>query len=158
MRFAHIIALASLLFLFGAREASACSCAFLSADEQLQQSDRVFSGVVVSVEEIELEFGLVYRALIAVHKVWKGDDEARVAVDTKPVGSCSFTLAVGGDYLVYADATGESGIFSTHECNRTRLSIHAEEDLVKLGEPLLILSREEGSWAAMKARFGDSNR
>jgi hypothetical protein len=129
----------------------------MSALEQLELSDRVFSGTVVSVEEIESSAGTIHRAFIRTREIWKGDDEGRVAVDTMPRGSCNFTLSAGANYLIYADATEEEGIYSTHECQRTRLRANADEDLVKLGEPQLIVSREEGSWAAMKSRFGASD-
>lgn len=154
MRSLLAVALASILLLTSFGSALACTCGFTTAEEQLQASDRVFSGTVLGVESLDGVHGQVRRAVVRVREIWKGDGESRIVVDTTPNASCTLTLELGQNYMIYADASDEEGVYWTHECKRTRLRNQADADIVKLGEPTFIVSGETPSWGAIKARFG----
>jgi hypothetical protein len=157
MRFLLAAVLASISLFAAAGSASACSCAYQTAEEQLQSSDRVFSGTVLAVETVDGAYGEIRRAVVQVREIWKGDNEGRVTVETTPIGSCTFTLELGLTYLIYADQGEDAGVFWTHECKRTRLREYADDDIVKLGDPVFIVSSEAHSFGAVKARFVDGN-
>jgi hypothetical protein len=124
--------------------------------EQLAMSDAVFTGRVITVDVLENDTGHeVRRATVAVREIWKGLENPKTLVDTTPVGSCSFTLMVGDEYLIYANAGDDA--FWTHECKRTRHRQFAVEDLKDLGPPLVVLDNDISSWGKIKALYGDDS-
>jgi hypothetical protein len=153
MRILFAAALAAISLLATAGSALACTCAYQTAEQQLQASDRVFSGIVLAVETVEGTYGEIRRAVVQVWEIWKGESERRVVVDTTPTATCTLILELGQNYLIYADRSEEEGVYWTHECKRTRLRDHADADVVKLGDPLFIVSSGAQSWGAVKARF-----
>ena len=154
LRFAIPVALLVGVCLFGPHESVACSCAMVPAGEQLDLSQRVFTGTVIATEVIADEGAAqVHRSTLRVHAVWKGDASTQVLVDTMPVASCNLVLQPGAEYLVYAEPGPKEGIFRTHECFRTRRVEHAQEDLDDLGEPLFTVETAPLSLGTMKARY-----
>jgi len=147
----------TLLMLATTSYAVACSCGFNSVEDQLQISDRVVSGTVESVEIIETEYSLIHRANVRVREVFKGVVDGRMLVDTVVFGSCSFALGVDDEYLIYASETSTEGVYLTSDCDRTRLRIAAEDDIVKLPDPIMVLQAQESTWSAVKSSYDESD-
>jgi hypothetical protein len=127
-----------LLFIFGVGNVQACSCAESPPVEtELQRSSAVFSGNVIKISDSKNGF-IVSSAdplyvTVEVNKVWKGQIEERVVVQTARDGaSCGFGFELGREYIVYAQEN--NGTLSTGLCDRTNLLSMASEDLTKLGE------------------------
>jgi hypothetical protein len=126
----------------------------IPATDQLDVSQRVFTGTVIATEVVDGEgAGQVHRSTLRVHAVWKGDASAQVLVDTMPVASCNLVLQQGVEYLVYAEPGSKEGIYRTHECFRTRRVEEAGEDLVDLGEPQFTADTRPTSLGMIKARY-----
>ena len=142
---------------FSPNFAHSCSCAPSTAEEQLEMSDIVVAGRVISVETfINRNGNEVHRALVQVHEVWKGDLTPRLLVDTTPIASCEFTLFDGQEYLIYAKRNvGEETTFFTNDCMRTRLRQHAQDDIKELGDSIT-LDTVPSTWGMIKALFSSS--
>jgi len=110
----------------------ACSCLpYLSPSQELERVDAVFTGVVVSIEEI----GRSNRVLIDTNRIWKGPRNQTISVLTPfSQASCGYPFLVNEEVLVYAMVDVDTGRFRTHQCVRTRPTQFADEDLRELGE------------------------
>ena len=107
------------------QRALACDCAMPgNPREELQRSDAVFSGEVISrdFKSAKVE--------IRVEKFWKGPRAKKISL--KYIGSdCTYQFVVGKKYLVYAYG---KEILSTHVCTRTKDLDKASDDLKEIGE------------------------
>lgn len=154
MKFAGICFTVFALTLFVANIVHACSCGMLTPTEALNAADAVFTGKVISVDEIANESGrAVQRATVNVQQIWKGPLGGLTLVDTEPVSTCTFTLRTDQRYLIYAfrNPDGERG-YSTHECNRTTHYDGAQADLKELGAPLVVIAHFS-TWGRIKAMY-----
>lgn len=118
---------------------SACSCAELpSVEEELKQSQAVFSGKVVNVSEKQSIKGQVTKSvLFKVTNTWKGVKQSQIIITTGlGGGDCGFDFKEGHEYLVYANESTMYGAKSlvTIICNRTNELSSLQEDLKILGE------------------------
>lgn len=155
-RSVFLVTLAANLLLattFGAEDAHACSCAGPSTpEEQLQESDVVFSGEVLDARDNPsptapgLHLGPVS---FDVEESWKGASEEQVVVlGYGESSSCGIDFQKGERYLVYATygGQGEDTALTTGICQGTKLLTAAEGDLEALGPAELELPEtEEGS-------------
>lgn len=134
---------------------SACTCSTVTPLEQLERSDAVFTGTVVSVDVFTDQAGNQIRlAQLVMHDIWKGPDRTEYFVETRQAGSCSFAMSVDTEYLVYATVDpAANAIYLTHECNRTRPSSQAQADIDELGTPRNVLPTESATWGRIKALF-----
>lgn len=128
-----------LVFTFGVEDAHACSCVRSSSEEQLQRSDAVFLGEVVSVREDSPplpEDGppLGGPIIFDVEESWKGVPEEQVTVrGDGPGPSCLLETQKGERYLVYARYGKEDGPLETNVCDWTKPLVHAQDELRALG-------------------------
>lgn len=125
-----IVALAANLVLASTlqvREARACSCAgSFSAEEELRNSDAVFWGEALSVEE-QASTSRSFPPLMGpvtfdVKKSWKGVSREQVIVHGQGnEASCGLDFDEGETYLVFAYRVGkgESGPLETGLCTPT---------------------------------------
>lgn len=109
-----VSAILSLLLLLCAFSAWSCKCDFPTVEADFQNSDVVFSGEVLRVDQIEDErrikwgeqdFLSTVEVELDLNKVWKGTDETRKTVLTalhEP--SCGYPFVVGNRYVVFANA------------------------------------------------------
>ena len=101
-----------------------------NAREALELSDAVFSGRVIKANE--------FRSEVEVERVWKGEfRKTRVIVfNPAPNEPCSFVLARGQRYIVFANIDKERGRVSyiTMVCFPTSVLSKAEQTLKELGE------------------------
>lgn len=136
------------LALLAARTADACSCGD-PGDPQAARDGaaQVFRGKVAAVRPTwgaSLPYDL-RRALpdglrperglwvdFEVTRVWKGPLDARRRVLTgSGGGDCGLGVAVGGDWLIYAQVDG--GVVYANSCSRSARTIEAARDLGELG-------------------------
>jgi len=103
-----------LLGIVGWTNAADCNCpARLSPADELAASSTVMEAYVVAVGSTTGE-STAYS--VAVNKVWKGSPMATATIHTLGAGtSCSVTLEIGKNYLIYAK--GEN--LETGFCSRT---------------------------------------
>jgi hypothetical protein len=110
--------------------AFACSCVPPPPPvEALEQSDAVFSGKVLKVEQDDSGYGKIvtFRML----ESWKGRKSRTVKVSTADnSAACGYAFRVGKKYLVYAHGEEE---LHTNICTRTRALDNADGDLEALG-------------------------
>jgi len=119
--------------------ASACSCIEPPGiEEELNRSDAVFSGKVISVEDRPAFISVPGKTVILqVGKIWKGISQSQVKIATgQGGGDCGYDFVMGQEYLVYAvksDSYGTNSL-STIICDRTDVLSQAQGDVAVLGE------------------------
>lgn len=126
-RMSRAILLSGLMLLRFGGTADACSCYPPPPPcEAFWASDAVFIGTVTKISRrSELWVG----AEFDVQESFRGRVGTHVAVGTfAGGGSCGAELAVGNEYLVYANGSAPDQL-STHLCSRTRLLDGAKDDL-----------------------------
>ena len=128
-------------FLFN--EAHACSCiASDSPKKEMERFDVVFSGKVLSIEEIhpnEPMFSSIDPLLVTidVDRIWKGLEKrnSTITVSTPASSaSCGFYFEKNIEYVVYANQYAEEDHLQVSLCSRTNTVENAVEDLAELGE------------------------
>jgi hypothetical protein len=110
-------------------EASAmCSCRIPSPEAKYGEAEAVFRGVVVEVDDLaSLPPGVWRRPVtLRVTRRWKGSEADTVVVGDHP--GCAVGFEAGKEYVVYADR-GAGGRLETSFCDRSRLLVHAVEDV-----------------------------
>lgn len=120
-------------------EVSACSCAESpSVEEELERSNAVFSGKVISVREKRSLNGNVSKlVLFEVTNTWKGVEQSQIMITTGlGDGDCGIDFKEGEEYLVYAHESTMYGAKSLVSgiCDRTNKLSAAKNDLAILGE------------------------
>jgi hypothetical protein len=137
--------LAGILYSGGVVAQGECLCgAPRSPQAALARADAVFTGRVVSIQEVALPQAdrtnrwVRMKVTINVSKIWKGSLPARVEVYTGlSTNECAYPFVRGSNYLIYADRIVEEGVrnakLSTTTCDRTREYGKAGEDLRALG-------------------------
>jgi hypothetical protein len=117
------------------RDALACSCAMSGPPCQAAwHSDAVFSGTVVSLEQIDHDtLGRPYRSMLVKFSVQRGFINAPSGVIEIVTGmgggDCGYQFKQGGQYLVYALKSASSAQLTTSICSRTRPLAEAAEDV-----------------------------
>ena len=113
--------------------AYACSCEYPSSpDDALKNSDAVFSGKVLSLQETNTGYMKSSADPVVVtfevDDVWKGPQTKTITVSTAASSaSCGYEFQEGEKYIVYAN--GQESSLSTGLCSRTTLFANADEDL-----------------------------
>jgi len=123
------------LFIFFPTHTSACSCAELpSALQELENSEAVFSGKVVAINESGARSKQV---LFEVTNSWKGVEQTQIIINTGlGGGDCGIDFVEGVEYLVYANEStmyGKESLVSII-CDRTNKLSSLQDDLIVLGE------------------------
>lgn len=119
--------------------ANACSCIEPpGVTEELERSDAVFSGKVISIEEKPPLLSVPSKTVIfQVARIWKGIEQSQVKITTgQGGGDCGFDFNMGQEYLVYAVKSNSYGLnsLSTILCDRTDILSQAQGDFPLLGE------------------------
>ena len=157
----HLVSFVVAMTLLGSPSlGEACSCGPNyppSVVDQYDSADAAFTGIVASVDTVELFQLPFYDVEFLVTGVWKGVSSQVVHVLTTTTdGSCGiqFPLFLGEEFVVYAyaDRIYPSGQLSTHSCTRTLPVAFAQEDFEVLGDPTPVPVRES-SWGAIKALY-----
>ncbi len=126
-----VVAAASVLALLFPRLASACQCiGDVPLCQSFWQADAVFSGEVLSFENIDPKQVLSRRvARVRVDRVWRGQVQGTIEVTTGAGGGdCGYSFRRGSTYLVYAYKT-QDGKLTTNICSPTKLLDKAAADL-----------------------------
>ncbi len=130
-----VLTVLGVVFLLPPDCASACSCAMPPGSrDALADSDAVFSGEVVAVEQgTATATSPGYdTATLRVSEAWKGSGRGTWEVRTPSQGmACGYHFEEGREYLVYA-YTGKQGL-EVDLCNGTQPLTEAEADLEVLG-------------------------
>jgi hypothetical protein len=129
-----VIAVLGVVFLLPPQCASACQCTMPAEKPTLADSEAVFSGEVVEIDQpspfksgADLETDT-----FRVYEVWKGPEQETLEVHTALMGaSCGYPFKEGQEYLVYA-YTGKQGL-EVDLCNGTQQLTEAQADLEVLG-------------------------
>jgi hypothetical protein len=110
----------------------------MDAERALADSEAVFSGEVVEVEEgppikmMGISGVRTSRVTLQASEVWKGPQGETLEVSTLRDGmSCGYPFKEGEEYLVYAN-TGKRGL-EVDLCSGTQRLTEAEADLEVLG-------------------------
>ena len=129
-----VIAVLGVVFLLPPQCASACQCTMPAEKPTLADSEVVFSGEVVEIDQpspfksgADLETDT-----FRVYEVWKGPEQETLEVHTALFGaSCGYPFKEGQEYLVYA-YTGKQGL-EVDLCNGTQRLTESQADLEVLG-------------------------
>ena len=120
------------------KEAYACSCvAPDSPQEELQEFDAVFSGMVTRIEEKNPNADIVFSAdpvfvTFDVNTVWKGLQSDTITIQTALMSaSCGFNFEDNLEYVVYANEYAQG--LEVSLCSRTSLIADAVQDINELG-------------------------
>ena len=144
---------------FSFNEAHACSCmAPESPEKELERFQAVFSGTVTDIEKTnpsEPVFSDTDPVLVTfdVKRIWKGleDKNSNVTVTTSASSaSCGFYFQENVEYVVYAYQHEADSQLQVSLCSRTNTVENAEEDLIELGEGILINSNESSMLPPLK--------
>ena len=122
------------VFLLSPRCASACQCTMPVEKPTLAESNAVFSGEVVKIDQPSpFKSGAALETdTFRVYEVWKGPEQRTLEVHTALMGaSCGYPFKEGQEYLVYA-YTGKQGL-EVDLCNGTQRLTEAQADLEVLG-------------------------
>ena len=131
-----VLAILGGVFLLPPQCAHACSCAMPpGSQDALADSDAVFSGEVVAVEQgtsTARSWGYD-TATLRVFEVWKGSGQGTLEVRTPSQGTaCGYHFEEGREYLVYA-YTGKQGL-EVDSCGATKPLSRADANLAALGD------------------------
>ncbi|WP_197479888.1 hypothetical protein [Paenibacillus swuensis] len=117
----------------------ACSCVQLTPQESFDQSAAVFSGKLISQEQVNTAeikpIGISQRDrnVFQVERVWKGAKQTQFVVyDNGAEESCGMDFTTGETYLVYAHEN-EKYLYTSY-CNLTKPLARASDDMVILGQ------------------------
>lgn len=156
-----VVGVAGLLLI---SKTAAASCAPPEPPQQnLQRSDAVFSGEVVSIGDnfIYSLFGSDYSVTFNVIEAWKGATTTTITVNNRndsvflSGSSLKFPFKQGERYLVYAYHDSEIGNLTTNGCKGTKLLNDATADLRELGPPIIMLppapAQRSAPWAVSAA-------
>ena len=130
------IAATSILVLLFPRGTSACSCiGDVPLCQSFWQADAVFSGEVLSFENVDPKQVLSRRvARIRIDRVWRGQVQGTIEVTTGAGGGdCGYSFSRGKQHLVYAHRTKDGGL-TTNICSPTKLLNKATADLAYFKE------------------------
>jgi hypothetical protein len=117
--------------------ANACSCMGApSPQEALRDSHAAFTGRVVDVQTIVLDYGKnkvdMREVTLEAAIVWKGEVAKQQKVITAVKGGeCGYNFTMGHSYIVYARLSGDALV--TGLCSGTKPLERAENDLRDLG-------------------------
>jgi hypothetical protein len=133
-----------MLMLWSSRSASASCVPPEPPLQNLQHSDAVFSGQVVSIGSSNILnelFGWGYPVTFNVLESWKGVTQTTVVLEGQSRTSTEFPFQQGQRYLVYAYHEGNNGAGSltTNGCKGTKLLHDAHDDVLELGPPAITL-------------------
>lgn len=105
-----------------------CSCRLPSPEAKYGEAEAVFRGVVVEVGELAWRPAGTWRrpVTLRVTRHWKGSETGTLVVGDYP--GCAVGFEAGKEYVVYADR-GAGGRLETSFCDRSRLLVHAAEDV-----------------------------
>ena len=131
---------------YSANEAYACSCVVPdSPEKELQRHDAVFSGNVISMEELHPTEPLYFSGdpvvvTFEIDKIWKGlNSSDSITVHTaQSSASCGYGFETNQKYIVYASYDDEKEQLEVSLCSRTSLLSDASEDLEELGTGMSI--------------------
>ncbi|HAX80395.1 MAG TPA: hypothetical protein DCY88_32310 [Cyanobacteria bacterium UBA11372] len=126
-----LLSAASLLAIFQATAAYACSCIPSNPQQSFESAQAVFAGRVIDViqpnpdSEVQVRF--------EVSRIWKGQKRPQIVVMTSSSSaSCGYSFQAGEQYLVYASR--QKSQLETGLCSGTKPLSMAEQDLAVLGE------------------------
>lgn len=107
-RFAFAAIVAVAVIVGPGRSVSACSCAPLSETEAREDSDAVFVGQVIEVDDdLEFEEPFLVRYTIDVERVFTGEAfETQSLVTPQRGGGCGLSMQPGDVWLLYATRPG----------------------------------------------------
>lgn len=133
-----LITFASLILVFAANTAYACSCDVYMDKPEINYSDWAknfkgvaFAGRVIKVETIKAKG--VSKITFSVNTVWRGALSAKVFVSTaSSSGMCGVTFEEGADYVVISDSPAGSVYVSS--CAEMEFAQNREKYLAALGE------------------------
>lgn len=114
----------------------ACKCSDSSVEEQLQQSDAVFTGNVLKIETGDPRRGLENMVYFEVNKTWKGVNETQIAIGST-LSDCSFvSFEKGKEYLVFASVQNFTGkeYLAANLCGSSGEISEVEDELSLLGD------------------------
>lgn len=110
------------LFAVNNKTTYACTCApFDSLESELDVTDVVFDGVLLSLQEVKSDTALYLRkkASFQVNGGWKGEPSSQLDVYTAEHNeACGFEFKVGERYVVFA-GEDENGKLRTSICSST---------------------------------------
>lgn len=152
----HFVGVAITLTLLSSSPLSACSCSEpRTVAAELANVHQVFAGRVTAIEILPSTWKFndpaptpdpaghhssqarVIRTTFAVSDVWKGAMSATLALRRQIHDLCGRGFVVGNAYLVYASRDPKDGVLRTSVCNRTAEIGDAQNDLERLGSPLV---------------------
>ena len=115
---------------------SACSCVIPgSPQEELEKSDFVFQGKVISVIKEGEMYKEKYKVTFNVSQGWKGDVPQEFEIYTSDSSaSCGYYFAEGEEYVVYARNVEEK--LQVDLCSRTNNIKGAKDDLEILNKKI----------------------
>ncbi|WP_156324626.1 hypothetical protein [Bacillus sp. FJAT-27245] len=124
----------ALVLLAGPSVSFACDCArVLSVEEELENSDAVFTGKVLKT----WEGASTQKVLFEVDQIWKGASGSQVEMSFPQFNtSCAIHFYKSEKYLMYAKERkihNGSPFLTAGMCGRTALVANAAEDLKVLG-------------------------
>ena len=121
----------SLLAIFQATAAYACSCLPRTPQQYFESAQAAFAGRVIDI--IQPNPASEFRVIFEVSRVWKGERRPRIVVITSnSSASCGYSFQKREQYLVYASR--QDSQLGTGLCSGTKPLSMAQQDLAVLGE------------------------
>jgi len=127
----RLLSVASLLPIFQATAAYACSCLPRTPQQFSESAQAVFAGRAIDV--IQRNPDSEVQVIFEVSRIWKGQKRPRIVVMTSSSSaSCGYSFQKTEQYLVYASR--QKSQLETGLCSGTKPLSMAQEDLAILGE------------------------
>lgn len=135
-----LLSAASLLVIFQAASAYACSCLPRTPQQHFETSEAVFAGRVIDIVQPNPEGQgsrqrrptSEVKVIFEVSRIWKGQKRPRIVVMTSnSSASCGYSFQKREQYLVYASR--QESQLGTGLCSGTKPLSSAQEDLAVLG-------------------------
>lgn len=147
---------ASLLLGLGllAAPATSCTCTHIpTLEEAVQQSDAIFTGVVLEIEPGGEQYPGNVFIVMRSGSWWKGDVVETVRLLTGEGGAvCGYPFQVGKEYLVYAGLPSSQEYLWTSLCSRTHGTSPNDPDIAALGPPIAVATLAR-SWGSVRAAY-----
>jgi hypothetical protein len=144
--------LVALVALAAPGTSSACSCLFVSFEDEYAATDLVFTARSLSSEPSTYPDHHIER--LQVFAIWKGSGYSEVmeVLVGDNDGLCGYHFTPGVDYLVFAEPYSKNYPVYTHSCSRTRPIDPNDPIWAQLGPPLSVPAMAR-SWGKIKSIY-----
>ena len=134
------------------RFASACTCAEVPLETEIEDADAIFTGTVLDTTRVNYSPEFYWQMTVAVDRFWKGAVTDRMLIYTAETGAgCGRLLYPGDEFLFFVYGHPES--YGTSLCSSWTMPVSGASDVIAYLGPGQTVQVEAVTWGRIKALF-----